>query len=347
MTDKDQMFPSTFAHVSFVVPARNAENTIADTLRSIFAQDWPSNRYEVIVVDNGSTDGTPEIVRQFPVKLLFESKRGRSAPRNRGLAAISPETAFIASVDADVELPKDFLKTLVAAMDQPWIVAAQAAVLRIRKEVREEPVSEYKLAHYYIPFLDTCAMVFRREALNFVQGFDEELERNVDMDFSFRLLACGYAFAWVPGTVVMKHHELNNRQAFVRGWESGKSTYQLNRKWRRIIRASTVRLAFDRVRGWIMPIIGDIKKRNPAWNVTISETSGRVISYFFHFFSGLKITKSTYPVATKIPAIIGTEQYLLFEGDRCMVYDALNHKINRLDRMDTKILISRIDGQEN
>lgn len=346
MTGKDPKLPSTFARVAFVVPARNAAHTIADTLKSIFAQDWPSDRYEVIVVDNGSTDGTLEIVRQYPVKLLFEPKRGRSAPRNRGMAAVSPDTAFIASVDADVELPTDFLKTLIATMDRPWIVAAQAAVLRIRKEIREEPASEYKLAHYYIPFLDTCAMVFRREALDFVQGFDEDLERHVDMDFSFRLLSSGYAFAWVPRTVVIKHHELSKRQAFYRGLESGKSSFKLGRKWRHIIRVSTFSLIVDRVKNWIMPIIRDYKNHNPAIKVTIPEMIGRIVGHYVFYLTSFRGNRDAFHVVTTIPSIIGPERYLLITPEGCKVYDAPNQRVVTLDRKDTESLIAHLDGKE-
>ena len=49
-----------------------------------------------------------------------------------------------------------------------------------------------------VPFIDTCSVVFCKKASDDAKGFDEELARGVDMDFSFRLLSSGYAFSWVP-----------------------------------------------------------------------------------------------------------------------------------------------------
>jgi glycosyltransferase involved in cell wall biosynthesis len=330
--------------VGFVVPAYNAAGTIAGTLDSIFAQDWPRDLMEIVVVDNGSADGTPEIVRRYPVKLEFERKRGRSAPRNRGIAAASPETTLIASVDADVEIPSDFLKTLVSAMDRPWIGAAQAAVARIRKEGREEPSREYKLAHYYMPFLDTCAVVFRREAFDAAHGFDEELARNIDMDFSFRLLACGYAFAWVPDAVVEKHHELSGKQAFRRGCEAGKASYQLNAKWRRRIHRSEAGLALDRVRGWTLPLVRRLLKREPGAMVLAAETAGRVVSWTWYRLAGSPTTRGSFAPATRLPEVLGPERYLLLHGATCSIYDGPTRRKVCLSEEDTATIRELVDN---
>jgi len=278
------------------------------------------------------------------VTLVHESKRGRSAPRNRGVAAASPEATLIASVDADVEIPPDLVKNLVAAMDRPWIGAAQAAVARLRKESREEPSRDYQLAHYYMPFLDTCAMIFRREAYDAAHGFDEELARSIDMDFSFRLLACGYAFAWVPGTVVDKHHELSRKQAFRRGVEGGKSAYQLNAKWRHLLNRSTTGLAFDKLKSWTLPLVRQVVALKPTAPTFAAEVAGRIVSYTYHRAVGAATTRTSFTPVTRLPSVLGPERYLLLEGERCTIYDASAQRTLRLDEADTALLKTLLDG---
>jgi GT2 family glycosyltransferase len=346
MTREKSPKPPAAPLVAFVIPAYNVADTIGGCLDAVLAQEWPKDRMEVVVADNGSMDDTLEIVRRYPVKLVHESKRGRSAPRNRGVAVASAEATLIASVDADVEIPPDFLKTLVAAMDRPWIGAAQAAVARLKREGREEPSREYKLAHYYMPFLDTCAVVFRREAFDAAHGFDEELARNIDMDFSFRLLACGYAFAWVPTTIVAKHHELSRRQAFRRGVEGGRSAYQLNAKWRHRLNRSTTGLALDKLKGWTLPLAREVAALRPSAPVLAAEVAGRVVSYAYHRAVGAPTTRASFSPATRLPDVLGPEHYLLLDGERCTIYDAPAPRTLRLDEADTALLKALLDGEE-
>jgi len=85
--------------ISCIVPAYNSGKYITETLDSIFAQTYPA--IEVIVADDGSTDGTQDIVRTYPqkVKLLTQDNSGPAETRNLGLLAAAG--SFIAFLDAD------------------------------------------------------------------------------------------------------------------------------------------------------------------------------------------------------------------------------------------------------
>jgi GT2 family glycosyltransferase len=328
--------------VAFVVPTYNGELTIARTLETILAQDYPAGAMEVVVVDNNSTDGTSGVVRRFPVKLIAEPKRGRSAPRNRGVATASPKAEFIASVDADCVLSKNFLSKLMGAIDRPWIAAAQAAIEVVGSGNRlDRPERQ---AHYYMPYLATGGMVVRRAAFDTTGGFDEELERCVDMDFSFRLLACGYAFAWVGEKLVSTTRESREGHAFSLGWESGKSSFQLNAKWRHRLNRTTMGLAFDKLKSWTLPLARQIVALKPTAPVLAAETAGRIVSHAYHRALGAPTTRTSFSPATRLPEILGPERYLLLEGERCAIYDAPARRILRLDENDTAILKTLIDG---
>jgi glycosyltransferase involved in cell wall biosynthesis len=85
--------------VAVVVPARNAERTLAGCLGSLLRADYPAARREILVVDNGSTDDdSARIVLKFPVSHLIEPRHGPSHARNRGILASRGEiVAFLST----------------------------------------------------------------------------------------------------------------------------------------------------------------------------------------------------------------------------------------------------------
>ena len=91
--------------ISVIVPAHNEENYLPNCLKNLLSQK--EKPYEIIVVDNASTDKTPEIARKFGVKVIFEEKKGVSFARNQGFEQARGE--IIARVDADTKPPKDWI----------------------------------------------------------------------------------------------------------------------------------------------------------------------------------------------------------------------------------------------
>lgn len=108
--------------VSVIVPCFNAEAYIGETLASVFAQTWPN--VEVIVVDDGSTDGSTAVTKSYSsANLISQSRRGAAAARNRGLAEASGD--FIQFLDADDIIDPDKLTLQMARLqDRPDCVAS-------------------------------------------------------------------------------------------------------------------------------------------------------------------------------------------------------------------------------
>lgn len=101
--------------VSILIPAYNAQGTIRETLRSVLAQTWP--RKEIIVVDDGSSDDTPEILRGFNVKDLLvvrQPNQGAAAARNKALSLSSGD--YIQWLDADDLLARDKIALQMEAL---------------------------------------------------------------------------------------------------------------------------------------------------------------------------------------------------------------------------------------
>jgi glycosyltransferase involved in cell wall biosynthesis len=99
--------------ISVVVPALNEEKYIGQCLSSLNAQTYPRDLYEIIVVDNGSTDRTSDIARGFGVKVVYEPLRGVSRARHRG--AQEARGKIIAGTDADTIAPPNWLREIATA----------------------------------------------------------------------------------------------------------------------------------------------------------------------------------------------------------------------------------------
>lgn len=108
--------------ISIVVPAYNAEVHIRACLDSLLALDYPKNRLEILVVDNGSTDQTLPIIKTYPVGWLIEEQRGSAAARNSAVRLARGE--IIAFTDADCVVDVNWAKEIDITFQDPQVDAA-------------------------------------------------------------------------------------------------------------------------------------------------------------------------------------------------------------------------------
>lgn len=106
--------------VSVIVPFYDSERYISSCIEGLLQQSYPQDQYEILMIDNNSTDASAERVRNYPgVRLLFEAKQGAYAARNRGLQDAKGEV--IAFTDADCVPAHDWLDKIMMAMGQPGL----------------------------------------------------------------------------------------------------------------------------------------------------------------------------------------------------------------------------------
>lgn len=181
--------------VSVVVPAYNAAATIGEMLNALQRQSDPPANLEIIVVDNGSTDQTADIVRTTEgVTLLREDKRGPSAARNRGLRHACGE--IVVHLDADTLPTRTWLRNIVAPFANPQVVLAAGRTLIFRPATAVERYiaaaglyeTDRAISRLPFPFVPSLNMAVRRSAALAVGGWAEELTTAEDVDFSHRLL---------------------------------------------------------------------------------------------------------------------------------------------------------------
>ena len=175
--------------VSVVMPVRNRPVVVVDAIRSAQAQSLTD--FELIVVDDGSDDSTPDVLDSLAaadprIRVLRRAQGGVCAARNAGIAeATAPYLAFL---DSDNEWTPDFLRVAVAAMSADTIDVAFAVVEEISERGRRYRTFEGGAAHLQMGnFVDLNVLVSRTEVVRAVGGFDPTLRRMVDYDLVWKL----------------------------------------------------------------------------------------------------------------------------------------------------------------
>ncbi len=205
--------------VSVVVCSYNGGQTLKQCLRSLEQLDYPD--YEVILVDDGSTDDTPAIAARFPsVRTIRQKNMGLSAARNVGLAAATGEV--VAYTDSDCFADPDWLgllirqliKTNAAAVGGPnltpddgWLAGCVAAAPGQPTHVL---ISDEEAEH-----IPGCNMAFRTDVLRELGGFDPIYRKaGDDVDVCWRLIDGGHLISFAPGAFVWHHRRQGPRPYF-------------------------------------------------------------------------------------------------------------------------------------
>ena len=110
-------------YISVIVPAYNCRKTIDETLKSLLAQDFPANKYEIIVVDNSSKDSTVGAAKKYPIKIATCTKRGSYNARNEGARRAKGE--ILAFTDADCKVDRNWLFEIEKAFEDSNLHAVQ------------------------------------------------------------------------------------------------------------------------------------------------------------------------------------------------------------------------------
>ena len=112
--------------ISIIVPAYNKQDSISETLQSIFAQSY--NNFEIIVVDDGSTDSTKELIETYneDITYIYQENQGQGAARNQGIKVAQGD--YIVFLDADDYWELEFLQTCYDFLEShPELVAVNTA----------------------------------------------------------------------------------------------------------------------------------------------------------------------------------------------------------------------------
>lgn len=215
------VFPVT--SVSVVMPAYNAAGIIGVGLESLLNQSAKPQKFEVIVIDDCSTDNTADVIKEFvsraaeasvTVTLIRQSKNGGPAKaRNRG--AEYSKSEVIIFTDSDCELTPDWLWNMLAPFEDPEIAAVKGAYLTRQTELGARFAQiEFEERYRMLEAAETVDVVFsysaafRRQVFAELGGFDTRfpVADNEDTDLSWRLIEAGHKAAFAPGAKLYHRH---------------------------------------------------------------------------------------------------------------------------------------------
>jgi len=205
MPGRDEVEPL----VSVVIPVFNGERSLGEAVESVLDQKYSA--IEIIVVDDGSTDGTATVARSLPVRYLHQTNQGPAAARNRGID--HAQGSFIAFADADDLWPAGKLE-----LQLPYLIGdSQIDIVlgRIQQVTVDGPTQDTGFS------VNLGSGVMRRSVFERVGLFDETMRYSEDVDWFMRARESGAAIVTIDSvTLFYRQHEQNMTR--------GKSTSELN-----------------------------------------------------------------------------------------------------------------------
>src|SRR5215467_4196600 len=199
--------------VSIIIPTFNGAARIRKCLEALLPQAAAINA-EILVVDDGSTDSTGEVVSRFSgVRLISQANAGPAAARNRG--ALEAKGTIILFTDDDCVPTTDWLAAMTTPFEDPAVVGVKGAY-RTRQQslvarfVQADYEDRYRLMATLpeIDFIDTYAAAFRRERFLEMNGYDTTFPVACaeDIELSYRMSERGWKMKFVPTAIVYHTH---------------------------------------------------------------------------------------------------------------------------------------------
>jgi cellulose synthase/poly-beta-1,6-N-acetylglucosamine synthase-like glycosyltransferase len=209
--------------VSIVIPVYNGVGTIRLCLDAIFKSDYLRERFEVIVVDNNSTDATPQVVSLYPVHLVYEREiQGPHAATNTGARAAQGE--IIVFTDSDCIPEPGWLRALVTPFADPEVVAAGGRIeayqpaSRVERFLSEEikPFRNcVRLSDNFPASVITGNAAYRAAAFRAAGMFNQNMYTGSEVDLSWRVQwMTGKKVVYVPEAVVYHKFSPGVRRLF-------------------------------------------------------------------------------------------------------------------------------------
>lgn len=219
--------------LSVVIPVRNGARSLPALLAALSSQTVGRDGFEVVVVDNGSRDGSGHIARSAGASVVSEPRRGRALARNRGVAAAS--ASLIAFTDADCVPAPGWLEALLGCLRRSPIVAGAVELSTGKPPNRWERLELlWRFAQRHSVeqgWGATANLGVRRQAFSDVGGFDPSFRLiGEDVDFCLRAGAAGHAIGFCEEARVAHRAEASLsaivRRAFVHGYSSNQHAHR-------------------------------------------------------------------------------------------------------------------------
>lgn len=217
----DSLSVNELPFVAIIIPVKNRPQDIFDCLTSLKNVDYPKEKIEVIVIDDGSTDETPDVIRSFAeVRLICNTtSKGPAECRNIGEKEANGE--ILAFLDSDCTVKEDWLREII-----PFFVINQIGAIGgfVDSFYNQSLLDRYEVAcsslnmgkrilfdcqkksNFYVP---SCNLFVKRTVFQEVGGFKIGMHVGEDVDFCWRMRQAGYSLLYLPlGAVYHKHRNI-------------------------------------------------------------------------------------------------------------------------------------------
>ena len=217
--------------VSVVVPVRNGAAVLGQQFAALERQGY-RGRWEVVVADNGSSDGTAAVVAEWAGRLAVrrvaaDRRRGINVARNAGVAAASGD--LLAFCDADDQVAPGWLEALVATARRADLVGGRLDEETLNQDPKaprrpRHPRNRLPTALEFLPFAPGANLAIWTDVLCALGGFDERFVLgNDDVDLAFRAQLAGCHLGYAPDAVVAYRHRSRGHELFLQFRNYGRS----------------------------------------------------------------------------------------------------------------------------
>ena len=181
-----------YPFISIIIPTKNEEKNLPLCLKALLVLDYPKDKYEIIVIDNGSTDKTVQIAKNYGAKVFIKPELTIAALRNYGAKVANG--SLLAFVDADVILDKSWLKTAIHCLTSDENIGCAGAFPFPPNEsgwvaktwwILQNPISLN--SNQEVGWLPSMSMLVKKSAFTVIGGFSPNLITCEDVDFCYRL----------------------------------------------------------------------------------------------------------------------------------------------------------------
>jgi len=222
--------------VSVVIPTYNRKDMLKECLESLFNQTYPKDKYEIIVVNDGSTDGTEEVLKEYAKKApcafkwLTQQNKGSYAARNLGIKNAGGE--IICFTDDDCIADKRWLEELVKGFTDEGIGGVGGRIIAYNPKTMLEKYVEMDQASEIREPLYTCNAAYKKGVLERVRGFDSYFRSGGDVDMSIRVTLEGYKLKYASDAIIYHKHRETLKGLIKQRYNYGIGTAVLSKKYR-------------------------------------------------------------------------------------------------------------------
>ncbi len=234
--------------ISIIIPTYNRKIFLANCLKSLFNQTYPKEKYEIIIVDDGSNDGTKEFItglqskyNAYNLNYFYQRNKGWASSRNLGIKKTKGK--IIVFIDTDCIANKNWLESIlmsfgkapkrVGGIGGPTVVKfyKQNIIAQIDQAILNHFINKFKKDKEAL-FLPTCNLSIKKEIFAKIGNFDTDFDKEAgeDSEFCWRIIKNGYKLIYEPRMQV-EHLQRDTFSSFLlQNFTYGRGMYLVRKK---------------------------------------------------------------------------------------------------------------------